>query len=742
MAAILRPPVANLPSSPSSSHHLRDYGPVLVFLVFVAGTALLFERSLEINILIYGGVLVCLCLALVRLRRNTRLLEQAHAQTQAVLETAQRERDLLQCLLNNVPDCIYFKDSQSRFIRINRALADQFDLTDPALAIGKTDADFFDSVHAEAAFQHEQEVMLTGMPIAGYEEKEVWLDGRVRWVFSTKLPLRDSDGTIIGTFGISRDITARKEAEAKLQRTTQLAEAANQAKSEFLANMSHEIRTPMNGILGMTELALGTNLNREQREYLGLVKSSAESLLTILNDILDFSKIEARKMRLDPAPFNIRDAIDDTVRALALRAQEKNVELACDIEASVPQYVHGDRGRVRQILVNLIGNAIKFTERGEVVVTVRRQEGGFLAFEVRDTGIGIASEKLTTIFQPFEQADRSTTRRYGGTGLGLAISAQLVELMQGTIDVSSEIGVGSVFRFTLAMPETVSPINVPKLNAEQLVGMSVLVVDDNATNRRILQEVLSGWGMVPTVCASAEAALEVMTKDNAIRHRFILLDAHMPNMDGFALAKEIQQRPQLQGTPLIMLTSANQPADMGRCQELGITAWLLKPIKQSDLLLTLLDVIQKMPHPVEKQRSANETNATLDVLLVEDSMVNQLLARRLLEKAGHRVHAVGTGLLAVEAVGQKRYDVVLMDVQMPEMDGLEATEKIREREGQGPQVPIIAMTAHAMSGDRERCLAAGMDGYIAKPIKPAELCAAIESLVRNKNSRAVNLDRA
>jgi PAS domain S-box-containing protein len=791
-----------------------------------------------------------------------------------------QERALLRSLMENLPDSIYFKDAQSRFIRISKALADHFDIADPAEATGKTDFDFFSEEHARQAFLDEQEMIRTGRPVIGKEEKETWEDGRTTWVSTTKLPLRDSGGKIIGTFGISRDTTERRQAEEsvkasealyhslleylpqnifrkdlngrftfanrkfcailgkpldqivgktdhdffpkeladkyraddlevvragtmfdtveehvtpegsklyvqvvktpvhgpdgdimgtqcifwdvtdkkryeqELQAAKAAAEEANRAKSEFLANMSHEIRTPMNGVIGMTDLALDTELSLEQREYLTMVKASADALLSVINDILDFSKIEARKLELEHTEFELRDSLGDTMKALALRAQQKGLELACYIPAPVPDGLIGDPGRLRQVLINLIGNAIKFTEQGEVVVHVElagdvaasadSQEKSVAAgspattlhFSVKDTGCGIPAEKLDRIFEAFEQADTSTTRKYGGTGLGLTISMQIVELMGGRVWVESRVGEGSTFHFTARFDVQIAPCSKAMRRPEELLNLPVLVVDDNATNRRILQEMLSNWRMRPTVVDSGNAALAEMQKavDNGEPFPLVLLDAMMPEMDGFTLATEIKQRPEFASAVLMMLSSAGQAGDGARCRRLGIQTYLTKPIKQSDLLDAILDALRLTFHhdhlhepPVQPPHAATRP---MRILLAEDNAVNQMLAVRLLEKRGHTVVVVANGKQAVAESESGRFDVVLMDVQMPLLNGFEATSAIRAREGAGGKhIPIIAMTAHAMKGDREKCLAAGMDAYVSKPVQAAEMFEAIASVI-------------
>lgn len=727
-----------LHSTPARGYltHRRTWLPptVLWIGIFVTGfgtmyLATLFGRTAEVEELV---------------ERRTAELQQANASLQreiAVRERAENvfreSQSLYSSLVENLPVFVLRKNLEGRFTFANRAFCEAVGKTAEEIQ-GKTDCDLYPPELAEKYRKDDHRVAETGERFECIEENE--RDGRLCYMQVIKIPIADSAGNVVGVQAVFWDVTEHKRYEVQMAAARDAAEAANRAKSVFLANMSHEIRTPMNAIIGMADLLQNTSLTSEQQEYLRTVQDSGDALLMVINDILDFSKIDAGRLDLEQSEFDLHESLGDTMKSLALRAHDQHLELTYRVAPEVPRVVIGDRIRLRQVLVNLIGNAIKFTRQGEVVleaaVASRSADGVGLHFTVRDTGIGIASEKLQVIFEAFEQADSTTTREFGGTGLGLAISSRLAQLMGGRVWAESELGRGSTFHFTafFGLPAEQPPAPSVTL-LDRLPGLRVLVVDDNATNRRILEQVLRGWAMEPTAVAGAEEAIRLLEEHQKgpAPFQLVLTDANMPGMDGFALVQQIKGREHLADTVIMMLSSGDHPSDVARCERMGLHRYLTKPVKSSELLDAIVRAVTPGSAPAVPAESAGIVSRLrpLRILLAEDSLVNQRLVMGLLGKQGHSIVVAGTGREALAAAFAQPFDVVLMDVQMPEMDGLQATAELRAEETRSGRrrTPVVAMTAHAMSGDRQRCLNAGMDEYIAKPLRAQRLFEVLESVV-------------
>ncbi len=682
-----------------------------------------------------------------RVNERTIELEQEVVDRKHAQEALHETKERIRLLLDSTAEAIFGIDRDGCFTFCNPATLRMLGYETGDALLGKPAHDTMHHSHADGT-----PYPLEACPIVDSRGKGqgVHSDSEVLWRSDgTCFPAEYwaypicKEGEIVGAVVTFVDITERKRAQAALLEAKEAAEAASRAKSEFLANMSHEIRTPMNGIIGMTDLALDTTLTTEQRDYLSLVKSSADGLLHVIDDILDFSKIEAGKLQLEETEFKIRDMLKDTLKTLAARADQKGTEVSMRVSPNVPTALVGDPTRLRQIIVNLVGNSIKFTDQGRVVVDAELEslatpEEVRLHISVSDNGIGIPAEKQQVIFEPFAQADGSTTRRFGGTGLGLPISRQLVELMGGRMWLESEVGKGSTFHFTCVFRKGAESASDQDLIAGRIPpGLDVLVIDNNPANRRIFAEMLTNWRLKPTTAEDGAVGLDLLQIAHRAGHSFplVLLDARMPGIDGFQIMKRIQKNPSLAGTVIMMLPNGRHMTDAARCRELGAKQILSKPIGQSELfdaMLLALGAGSTHEDSVQPSRPIQEKpkGRSLRILLCEDNPVNQKLAMRLLEKAGHRVTLANTGregLAVWENAGPSGFDVVLMDIQMPELDGMEATVEIRKREwNTGKHIPIVAMTAHAMRGDRERYLAGGMDGYVSKPIRRDNLFAEIE----------------
>jgi PAS domain S-box-containing protein len=676
-----------------------------------------------------------------RVRERTEALSQTNAGLAAeILEREKAEKalresgELVRLLMEAAPEAIFGVDMDGKTTFCNTACVRMLGYDSAAELLGK-------DMHALA-----RHTKADGSPFPSLQSgRDTQIDAAILWrKDGSSFPAESSSraihrgDTVIGSVVTFVDVTERLRAEEVLRNAKVAAEQGSRAKSEFLANMSHEIRTPLNGVIGMTDLALGTELNREQREYLETVKLSADSLLGVINDVLDFSKMEAGKANLDVVDFDLRDRLETTLRTLALSADQKGLELLCDVAPTVPLVVKGDPGRLRQILVNLIGNALKFTADGEVVVKVQPAAGADeIHFTVSDTGIGIAPEKQSLIFDPFTQADNTTTRNYGGTGLGLAITKRLVGMMNGRLWVESRPGMGSDFHFVISLPRSSAIVETPVENLPvNLASTRALIVDDNRTNRRILSGLLSKWGVKSAAVGSGEAALHELAAAHDAHEPYglILTDMHMPRMDGFGLTQEIRRRPELKAATIMMLSSGCNAGDAARCEELNIASYLVKPVRESELRSAIGRVLG---NPGETARptvppdmpAAPDSRSGLRILIAEDNPVNQLLLSRLLLKRGHAVKVAGNGRVALEMLDAEEppFDLIFMDVQMPEMDGMEATRVLREREREsGSHLTLVGVTAHALEGDRERCLAAGMDGYLSKPIRVVDLDAVLD----------------
>ena len=731
------------PQSPKQDWQVGDVRGVLEVAIPLDSVTSQARAGLRQTLSMLGGLGVVavagLALVIGRLRQTSEELEQRVQERTTELRAREEQQ---RTILATVNEAFVAVDPSSRILEWNKQAEATFGWSRQE-ALGRLLTEtIIPPRFREAHLRGLAHFMKTGEgPVLNkrLELSALHRDGREFPVEITIAAIAQGETYLFGAF--VHDITEQKQARDQLMRAKEAAETASRAKSDFLANMSHEIRTPMNAIVGMSELLIDMDLTATQREYVGMIQESADALLTLINDILDFSKIEAGRFQLESTAFDLRDSVGDTMKTLAERAHRRGLELAYHVDPDLPEFLVGDRNRLRQVLVNLVGNAIKFTKQGEVFLDTQCQQRTgheiLLHFAVKDTGIGITPEQRERIFQAFEQADESTTREYGGTGLGLAIASRLVDMMGGRIWVDSQIGRGSTFHFTarFGIPPNDEMPGLPA-PAERLQGLRVLVVDDHATNCRILEEMLRLWQMRPETRLSGSEALQVLRDAHGSGRPFdlVLLDSNMPERDGFDVAEAIRQDPQLRAVTMMMLTSSDRSGEGKRCKSMGIAAYLTKPVKQSELFQAIAlamgaDVEPRRPKAPSLAEIAGQTRP-LRILLAEDSVVNQKLTMAQLEPHGHTVVLANNGKEAVEQAAADAFDLILMDVQMPEMDGFQATRAIRRRERDtGRHVPIVAMTAHALKGDRERCLQAGMDDYVSKPVRVKELFACFQKLL-------------